>query len=267
MRTQNQAEILGISHKEQKILAALQEGLNTPLLISRHTKISRPGVYHILQSLKKRSLVESRVQLGKISWHIVSKQKLEKSLYEAKRMLLQIPEGREEIRGMDDAMVIVHRGKEAIRKLISEMLLEHKHERLLGTQGDVSEVGWDHIFTMDETARFNRAIKNNGIIVEAVYPEGWLERQVTQLGVDWAKEFEGRATRVNLTSPQYFAHGAQLWVFKDALYLIAMNEELVIEVRHSEIQKMILSFFKFMQDNSQVIDANAVLRALMGVQE
>ena len=42
---------------------------------------------------------------------------------------------------------------------------------------------------------------------------------------------------------------------------------MIIEIRHSDIQKMILAFYAFMKDNGQVIDANRVLRKLMGDSE
>ena len=47
------------------------------------------------------------------------------------------------------------------------------------------------------------------------------------------------------------------------IFLMALNEELVIKIRNSEIQKMILSIFEFMQDNSHVVDANELLRTLI----
>ncbi|MAG12232.1 hypothetical protein CL630_00255 [bacterium] len=62
---------------------------------------------------------------------------------------------------------------------------------------------------------------------------------------------------------EYFKHGGQVWVFRNSLYLIAMNEEIIIEVRNSEIQKLILSMFRFIQDNSKKIDVNALLRGLI----
>lgn len=44
---------------------------------------------------------------------------------------------------------------------------------------------------------------------------------------------------------------------------MALSEEVVIEVKNSEIQKMILAFFTFMQEHSRTIDANALLRDLI----
>ena len=47
----------------------------------------------------------------------------------------------------------------------------------------------------------------------------------------------------------------------------ALGEELVIEIRNSEIQKMLLTFIKFIQDNSRVIDANELLRSVIAEME
>jgi len=44
---------------------------------------------------------------------------------------------------------------------------------------------------------------------------------------------------------------------------MAMNEEIIIEVRNSEIQKLILSMFRFIQDNSKKFDVNERLRKLV----
>jgi hypothetical protein len=106
-------------------------------------------------------------------------------------------------------------------------------------------------------------VKKNGIIVDALLPDGWFERQTRLLGVAWAKDFEGRTTRTHVVDEQYFKHGGQLYLFKNSIYLNAHNEELVIEIRNSEIQKMLMAFFLFMQDHSRVIDANEILRNLI----
>jgi hypothetical protein len=44
---------------------------------------------------------------------------------------------------------------------------------------------------------------------------------------------------------------------------MVMNEETAIEVCNSEIQKLILSVFRFIQDHSRKFDVNALLRELI----
>jgi biotin operon repressor len=263
METTESLKLLGLSKKEQKVLTALQAGSNTPVKLSRVTDVSRTAIYAILQNLKKRGIVISRVQNGKKSFSLAGEREVEETLYAAKRALLKIPEGREEVHGLSDSAVIVHRGNESVRKVLNGMLSDNKNERFYGFQGDIAAINWNKVFSVQETNAFNRAIKRNHVIAEAILPEGWFERETKNLGVGWAKDFEGRTTRVNVIDHEYFAHGGQMFIFKESIYLIALGEELIIEIRNSELQRMMLSFFKFIQDNSQVIDANALLRRLI----
>jgi len=94
-------------------------------------------------------------------------------------------------------------------------------------------------------------------------PDGWFEQQTKTMGIEWARNYGERTLRANIIDQKYFNNGGQVWIFKNSLFLMALNEELVIEVRNSEIQKMILAIFEFMQDNSRVIDANELLRKLI----
>ena len=256
-------KLLGLSKKEQKVLIALQDGLDTPLLLARATRVSRTAVYAILQNLKERGLAVTHIKNGRKHWSLTPERDIEEVLYAAKRALLKIPKGREEMHGLSDSTVVIHRGADAVRKLINGMLSNHKHERFYGFQGDAAAVNWNKVFTIEETNRFNRDVKKNSIIMDSILPEGWFERQTRELGVRWAKDFEGRATRVNVIDQEYFKHGGQMFIFRESIYLISLGEELVVEIRNSEMQRMLLMFFKFIQDNSQLIDANEILRKAM----
>lgn len=267
METTENLKLLGLSKKEQKVLTALQVGSDTPVKLSKATDVSRTAIYAILQNLKKRGLAESHITNGKRHWALASEREIEEVLYAAKRSLFKIPEGREEMHSLSDATVIVHRGQEAVKKVVNEIFLQNSHDRLYGFQGDVAAINWNSVFSVQETNKINRLIKEKGFIVEAVLPDGWFERQTRELGTEWAKDFEGRTTRVNVIDQEYFAHGGQVFIFKQSIYLMALGEELVIEIRNSEIQKMLLAFFKFIQDNSQLIDANALLRDVIAEME
>ena len=256
-------QILGLSNKELRVLAAVREGYATPLSIYRRTKVSRPGVYDILLALHERGIVASRIHNGKKTWKLVDRSELEQRFFETKRTLLGLSEGTSEIYGVDDAVAIIHHGSEAVRKLMNELLTGHKHEKFYGFQGDVAAINWNKVFTPAETNAFNRAIKKNAVVAQAILPEGWFERQTKELGVEWAKDFEGRTQRVNIIGEEYFKHGGQVFLFKKSIYFIALGEELIIEIRNSEIQKLMLAIFAYIQDTSRSIDANALLRKLI----
>jgi hypothetical protein len=237
--------------------------MHTPLGIASETGVSRPAIYAILNKLKVRGIVERHVVAGKKYWRICDARTIEEVLYDAKRALLQIPEGREEVHGRSDSAVIVHRGADAIKRLFNPLFTLHKHERFYGFYSDVPATGWNSLFTASETNRINRDIKEGGIIAEGITSEGFFEEQTKELGIDWAKDFEGRMARINIIGHEYFEHGGLVWIFKESLYLMALHEELVVEVRNSEIQKMILKMFAFMQDNSRTIDVNELLRNII----
>ena len=256
-------QLLGLSKKELAVLEALQGGFETPLKISGETKISRPGIYDILKTLKRRGVVESRIKGGRKYWQMLSRSELELQFFEAKRALLKLSEGMQEVFGVDDANIVIHRGKDAVKKAMAKMLLGHKDERLHGFQGDVAAINWNKIFSVEETNQMNRSIKKNHLIVEAILPNGWFERQTEELGVEWAKDFEGRTTRVNIIDDEYFQHGGQLFMFKSSIFFVALGEEIIIEIKNSEIQKMLLAMFHFIQSNSRIIDVNRILRELI----
>jgi|GEM_PF-692573 len=265
MELREKLKILDLSVKEERVLLALQQGIFTPLEISRMTKVTRPAVYDIFKKLKKRGLVESHITHGKKSWHIVSDKELANALYETKKVLLAFSDGKEEVSGVSDSTIVVHRGKEAVKKAVFGMILHRKNERFLcyTSFSDVLDKGWLTIFTPEEINEFNRIVKKNGIISELVAPEHWIEDHYKAMGVSWAKDYEGRSSSAVSLPQEYFKHSGQLFAFKDAMYLLALRDQLIIEIKHSDIQRMILSMYEFMKDHGETIDINKILRDLM----
>jgi predicted transcriptional regulator len=261
--TKSALRLLGFSPAEHAVLEAIYSGEDTPLRIATHTKVSRPAVYEIIDRLHARGLIKSNIRNGRKYWSQAKVQDLEQELYNTKKQLFDVAEGVEEIRGLSDSLVTIHRGGEAIRKLLREILVENKDTRLQAIQGDTVVIGWNKVFGIEGTNELNRFIKKNRIIVEGIVPFGWFERQTKALGVKWARDFEGRMAINHEIGEEYFEHGGQIWMFKNSVYFVAMNEEIVVEMRNSEIQKLILAMFIFIQDNSRKFDVNARLRELI----
>ena len=264
---QDQLKILDLSSKEEKVLRALIDGQSTPLLVTKTTKVSRPAVYDIFKKLKKRGLVESRMVSGKKQWQMVSSKALAETLYETKKVLLQLQDGRQEVVGVSDGVVVVHTGKEAVKKVLFEMFKTHQSERFLGTANMDAMAGWLNILTPEEINETNRIIKKNQLITEIIGPYNSLEEHFKVSGIEWAKDYEGRTASTVYVDKQYFNNAGQIFAFRDVLYLLALKDQMIIEIRHSDIQKMILALYAFMKDNGEVIDANRVLRKLMGDSE
>lgn len=255
--------LLGLSNKETCTLEALINGVNTPLLISRLAKISRPAVYDILEKLKNRGIVEINLKNGKKYWSIKKSRKIAEELFNTKKELLKIDEGVNEIQDKGDSTVIVHRGKEAVKNVIFDIIEKHKEERLLTIQGDGVVSGWNKTIGVDTTNKINRLTKKNSIITEIIFPQNLFERQVKEMGRKWLEDFEGRPAVFHEIDKKYFDHAGQIWIFKKSLYLIDMEGETIIEIRKSEILKLIVSMYRFIQNNSKKIDLNSRLRQLI----
>lgn len=258
-----QIKLLGLSAKEVRVLGAVWAGKDTPLLIAQETKVSRPATYEILERFKKRGLVKTNIRNGRHYWSPAKPQDLEAELYSTKKTLFNIEDGVEKVHGVSDATVVVHRGAKALHTLIHSMMNDHKNQRIYMTAGDRVTLGWSRVFGLERINEFNRSLKKNKLISEIVAVEGLFERQTAENGIEWAIDFEGRTAMTNYISPEYLDNAGQLWVIGKSLYLMAIQEEIIIEVRNSEIQKLVLSMFRFMQDHSRKIDVNALLRELI----
>ena len=88
MELRKELTILNLSIKEERVLLALLDGFHTVLDIARNAKVSRPTVYHILKTLKKRELVVSKVHNGKKGWYMTPERDLSETLYSLKKKLL-----------------------------------------------------------------------------------------------------------------------------------------------------------------------------------
>jgi len=262
MKNEN-IQLLGLSEKEALVLAAIKNQKNTPLLIFRSTSVTRPAVYEILKKLRKRGIIKSQIEKGKKYWKIRDREQIEKTIYQVKKYLLDIADSTKEIYGKSDSNIVVYHGRKDIKQLVINIANQNKNQRLFVIQGNSLEIGWSKIFNIKTTNKLNRLIKENKIIMEAITPVDWLEKQIKIWGKKWAKDFSGRMTVAHEISESYFQHGAQLFATKKTLYLLALNEDVAIEIRNSEIQKMVLSMFYFIQNNSQKIDPNEILKNLI----
>ena len=259
--------VFGFSKKTAKVFTAIQAGFNTPVKIAKETSISRPAIYAILKQLRARGLINSHIVKGLKYWTLATPKELDEVLYEAKRALVNTKDGTAELYLQSEVGITIYRGKESIQNLLMDLFSERRGERFRGIQGDAVYPAWRELFGLESIAEMNKQIKKNKLIVEAILPEGFFDRAFAHMGKGWAEDFEGRTYRANLLEREYFNHGSELFMFDDAVYLISMNEALVLEIRHSEIQKMLGLLLDFVQDNSRSVDGNQVLRDLVSLKQ
>lgn len=266
LTTLKHLDLLQLTPHEAEVFLLLQkEPLSTPLTLSRKCTIPRASIYVALETLRKRGLAHHMRVDKKSLWSLASEKEIADTLYETKKVILGFVDGKDEIGGVTDGVVTVHRGKEAVKKAVMGMITHRKNERFLcyTSFSDILDKGWLTIFTPDEINKWNRIVKKNAIISELVAPERWIEKHFEAMGTSWAKDYEGRASSSVTLPEKYFKHSGQIFAFKDVMYLLALNDAMIIEIRHSDIQKMILAMYTFMKERGEVVDVNKRLRELM----
>ncbi len=253
----------GLSGTASAVLAQVKAGRETPVQISKETDISRPAIYAILAQLEEQGLVTRHAVKGAARWRVASASQINRLLERAREEILGSKEEREVLYQEDNVGVKVYRGRKTISEVMRYIFQEHRGQTCIGFQGDNVFADWRDLLGAETINDLNKSIKKNGMVIQVIVPEGSFERSFDIMGLEWAKHFEGRAYRVNEISDDYFKHKGEMFLFKDSVYLISMREQVVIEIQHSQIQKMLYLLFEYVQDTSKVIDGNEILRQLM----
>ncbi|MEO7529929.1 MAG: MarR family transcriptional regulator [Sediminibacterium sp.] len=255
--------LLGLTANAAKVLNAIKNGLKTPVQISNETGVSRPAVYSLIEQLEKQGLVVVMEGDRGKEWKLASKSQINNLLTEIKKEILSEETKEELLYQEKDVQIKIYRGRDSITSLMQHIFQKHKNEVCIGIQGDNVYEGWKNLIGIETIHEINKSIKKNSLVNQAIVPKDNFLRGIETMGVEWAKNFEGRAYRANEIDEKYFKHKAEMFLFKDAVYLLSMNEELVIEIKHSEIQKMLLLLLQYVQDTSRLVDGNGILRELM----
>ena len=256
-------KLFGLSANGTQVLAAIKAGLSTPVQIHAETGISRPAIYAILDQLEKQGLIRANLSKGKKTWDLASASTINKLLEKAREEVLGSKQEKETLYQERNVEVKVYRGKKTIGELMRHIFQEHVGETCIGIQGANVYDGWRELLGIETINDLNKSIKKHHMVMQAVVPQDHFERVVNTMGIEWARHFEGRAYRVNEIDEIYFDHKGEMFVFKDSVYLICMEEALVIEIKHSHIQKMLLSLIHYIQNSSRLVDGNQLLRELM----
>ena len=249
----------------------------TPLSIARATNIPRPTLYITLDLLKNRGLAERYMINAKKYWRLTHQSEIVELLQNTKRLIVDGVSGGHSINITNqdnqnskaesplalNEIVNLYRGKEEIKSLLNSLTAQHKDERWYSMQGADVSGGWFDIFGIEGMNHFNRMVKKNNLITEALLPTGWHKIEFAKYGKAWAEDFVDRMAAVYEIDAKYFDHSGQIFIFNNALYLMALKEETVIEIKNSQIQKIVLAMFDFIKENARRIDLNAELKKLI----
>jgi sugar-specific transcriptional regulator TrmB len=255
--------LLGLNSNEETILSLI-DNYGTPVELSKHCSIPRPTIYLTLDSLRKRGLVMRLRYKDKIQWRKSSDDYIGAQLQKVRNNLIRSSsKSQTNISISNNIQLSIHKGPKQIAKLLGNMVRNYPNERLIIISGNQVVDSWSKVLGLEKINAFNREIKELGVITEIVTSKKWFEEQTKQFGIEWAKNYEGRTTRVQNIDNKYLDYASQIFIIKNKVYLVSMPDEVFIEVKNAEIVKMLVSLTRFIQDNSSVFDSNALLRGLI----
>lgn len=256
-------QILGLSPRAAAVLLQIKAGRSTPVQIAKHINLSRPAIYAILRNLETQGLVTETYDGNTRVWNIAHISQIN-SLFEAAKEGLLGSSTEKAVKYTDSGIQVnVYRGKETIGELMKEIFASHRGQKCIGIQGANVYPGWKDLLGVEFVNELNKVIKKNKMINQAIVPIGHFDEVVKVMGVEWARHFEGRPYRANEIDSKYFEHKGEMFFFKDSVYLVSMGENLVIEIKHSHIHKMLYGLIEYVQENSKVIDGNERLRKII----
>ena len=258
-------DLLQLSNNEQIILNLLDNESATPVALAKKCTIPRPTIYITLEKLHDRGLIIKKKISHKTYWQKNSDEEIEGLAYRFKELLSVSSSIRQEkISITDSSQVVVHRGQKAIFKLFSGLVDEHAGEKMIALQGNLAGYAWSKLFNVEEINIINKKIKKNKIITELVTSKEWFKSQTKLFGIDWARNFEGRTIRMQNVGDEYLNYASQIFIFRDKVFIDSMSDKVFIEIKNPEIAKLLVSITQFVQDHSEVLDANKLLRELIG---
>ncbi len=261
-------ELLKLTSNETVILHLLQiHNQSTPASLAKLCAIPRPTIYITLEKLKERGLAQCRKFQKKKVWDVSDTSVIKEKIENLKETLTPSKGKYNKIHVTDNTDLTIHRGGQAVLNLFAEFAESHNGQRLLGMSGDRSADSWKNVIPVEDINTINARIKKTGLLTEMITSEDWFKQQVDIFGVDWAKNFEGRATQVHFIDAQYLDYDSQMFIFGSKLYLVSMREEVFIEVKNKQIAKLLVSLLNFVKQHSRAVDINQILREMAGIEK
>lgn len=257
-------DFLSLSRNEVTIFNLLKaEAFSTPALLSRYCNIPRPTVYITLEKLSDRGLVQKRTVAGKSVWKVSSTQAITEAFERSKALLLGSKANIRKINLNTNTDIVVHRGKDTILEIFSNLIHKHGGNRLVGIQGDYAGDAWKDSFEIDDINTINTQITKQGLITEIITSRKWFKRQVDIFGKSWAENFLGRTAQIHFIDNVYLDYKSQIFIFGNQTYLVSMEDEVFIEIKNKEISKLIVSLMRYIEDSSPSVNITKILSELI----
>lgn len=253
--------ILKLTRHEQKVLAVLSNVPKRPSFVVKGSGVPNATAYLAFSSLSKRGLAKKQTINGKTFWKTASTTKLEEDFSQIINSLKHIKDASTfEIKHKENTSIIIHRGDNAIRKVILGALTLHSNERFSIFQSSNRNDGWVRIFGLKSILKVNQALRDKKIIGESFIPEDYFSKLIPYLGKEWAESYIDRMNIVYLLPNEFFPSHAEILLFRDKAILFHVSGEIAVEIKNKQILLMIKMIFEYLKTTAKKIDPQEFLK-------
>ncbi len=253
--------LLRMNKHEIRILNTLSSAPKRPSEVVRASNVPNATAYLAFSTLQKRGLAEKRKTDRKVYWLRADSYSLEKLLSSTINELEHIKESSVfEIQHKEDTSIIVHRGDNAIRKVILGTLTLHPNERFSIFQSSNRNDGWLRVFGLQNILKVNNMLRDKKIIGESFIPEDYFSRLIPLFGKKWADSYVDRMNIVYLIPPQFFPSSAEILLFRDRAILFHVDGEIAVEIKNKQILLMIKMIFEYLKTTAKKVDPHQFLK-------
>ncbi len=264
--------ILGLGKTERAIFFALTHAKSIQE-IHADTKISRTGVKYSIQKLAERGLVEKTKGVGSRSRYVgITKERLASRFYTLADSLNASGRNKKTVRVRANLQseFSIQIGLEEVLDAHEQIVSENKNERLYGIQPNKS---WQTLQTKipkEAFIRFNELIRSNHLIIDAILADNVYSlykpfvAQNPERLAEMAESLGERMADYVLVNANFFDHGAELWIYKDTVFIINWQDEIGIRISNKDVRDLFKDMFDFIKAHGKKVDHNEMIRQIIG---
>ena len=254
-------KLLRLSKYEKRILSQIDSIPRRPSEIVKCSKVKNATAYLAFSHLVERGLTKKVTIEGRTYWVLSPTHTLEQFFWKTINDLNHIKEPSVfELHHNEDTSIVIHRGDDAVKKMILGALTLHTGERFSILQSSNKNDGWSRVFGVGNIMKLNKALRDKKIIGESFIPEDYFEQLIPYFGKKWAESYVDRMNIVYLLPPQFFPSHAEILLFKDRAILFHVDGEIAVEIKNKEILLMIKTLFEYLKTTAKKVDPQEFLK-------
>ncbi len=269
--TRNSLEIFGLTKTEAVVLEVLDTAKSVQN-IAKDSKISRTGINHTLKKLYNKGLITYTRHGKRKSYVAMTPSQLSHKLQIAVDEL-NISGGTKKsarVKISKESEFTIYTGIKEIIPAHERIASLNKDQRLRAIQPNKSWMNLHKKLNPKQLIRFNEAIRDNKIIVDAVvqsnayalYGEFFKHDPKTLKSI--AESFTDRMADYTSISEKFFDYNAEIWIYKETVFIINWEEEVAIEITNTDIMHFMKDMYEIVKSKGSKIDHNQIMREILG---